>query len=228
MVSQIPTNEQEAAMADTPTQDTGPTPEAIVRALFVKGYATPPLLAGAVLATEEQLAPVVAATQAEGLVTEARGMFQLTDSGKARGSELMDADRAQWGEQAANAALDAFIALDDRMKKTVTAWQMREVRGEQVINDHTNAAYDAKVLADFRFLHRNATEWITPLGEGLPRLSAYAVRLNDAADKVADGDHAYIASPRVDSYHSIWFELHEDLIHLAGRTREDEVASGRA
>jgi len=42
------------------------------------------------------------------------------------------------------------------------------------------------------------------------------------------GDQRYVASPRVDSYHSIWFELHEDLIQLAGRTREDEVAAGRA
>ena len=42
------------------------------------------------------------------------------------------------------------------------------------------------------------------------------------------GDGRYVASPRVDSYHGIWFELHEDLIQLAGRTRADEVAAGRA
>ena len=44
----------------------------------------------------------------------------------------------------------------------------------------------------------------------------------------AGGDGRYVASPRVDSYHGIWFELHEDLIQLAGRTRADEVAAGRA
>jgi hypothetical protein len=37
-----------------------------------------------------------------------------------------------------------------------------------------------------------------------------------------------VASPRVDSYHSVWFELHEDLIRLAGRTRSAETAAGRA
>jgi hypothetical protein len=26
----------------------------------------------------------------------------------------------------------------------------------------------------------------------------------------------------------VWFELHEDLIRLAGRRREDEAAAGRA
>ena len=45
---------------------------------------------------------------------------------------------------------------------------------------------------------------------------------------VEDGEHSYIASPKVDSYHSIWFELHEDLIQLAGRTREEEMEAGRA
>jgi pyruvate,orthophosphate dikinase len=45
---------------------------------------------------------------------------------------------------------------------------------------------------------------------------------------VRAGDHRFVASPRVDSYHSVWFELHEDVIRLAGRTREDEVAAGRA
>ena len=42
------------------------------------------------------------------------------------------------------------------------------------------------------------------------------------------GDQRYVASPRVDSYHGVWFELHEDLIALAGRRRADEVAAGRA
>jgi pyruvate,orthophosphate dikinase len=32
----------------------------------------------------------------------------------------------------------------------------------------------------------------------------------------------------VDSYHGVWFELHEDLIQLSGRTREEESAAGRA
>jgi pyruvate,orthophosphate dikinase len=69
---------------------------------------------------------------------------------------------------------------------------------------------------------------LEPLPRGLPRLELYRTRLERAAGLVADGDHQYIASPRLDSYHNIWFELHEDLILLAGRTREDEVAAGRA
>jgi pyruvate,orthophosphate dikinase len=105
---------------------------------------------------------------------------------------------------------------------------MREVDGEQVLNDHADADYDAAVLRRLADLHAKARAWIEPLYERLPRLASYGRRLGAAAAAVAGGDGMYIASPRVDSYHGIWFELHEDLIRLAGRTREEEVAAGRA
>jgi pyruvate,orthophosphate dikinase len=59
-------------------------------------------------------------------------------------------------------------------------------------------------------------------------LSAYGVRLGRAIERAGAGDPRFVASPRVDSYHGVWFELHEDLIQLAGRSRADEVAAGRA
>jgi pyruvate,orthophosphate dikinase len=59
-------------------------------------------------------------------------------------------------------------------------------------------------------------------------LSAYGVRLGRAIERAVAGDPRFVASPRVDSYHGVRFELHEDLIQLAGRSRADEVAAGRA
>jgi pyruvate,orthophosphate dikinase len=141
---------------------------------------------------------------------------------------MLASDREAWGPAAAAEALDGFLALDGRMKTIVTAWQMREVEGQQVLNDHTDADYDAGVLAQLAQLHVDATAWLRPLLQGLPRLASYARRLDAAAAAAAAGDRLYIASPRVDSYHGVWFELHEDLIRLAGTTREEEVAAGRA
>ena len=59
-------------------------------------------------------------------------------------------------------------------------------------------------------------------------MADYRLRLGRALDQALAGDQRFVASPRVDSYHGIWFELHEDLIQLAGRNRADEVAAGRA
>ena len=113
------------------------------------------------------------------------------------------------------------------MKDTVTAWQLRDVDA-QVVNDHADAAYDAAVLDRLAGLHADATAWLGPLEAGCPRLADYGVRLGRALEAALAGDGRYVASPRVDSYHGIWFELHEDLIQLAGRSRADEVAAGRA
>jgi pyruvate,orthophosphate dikinase len=198
----------------------------VVRALFIKGFATPEGLAPAL--GEEETGAILDRTTADGVTELTGAMFQLTPDGKAMGAEMMASDRQAWGVENASKALDDFLPIDGRMKEIVTAWQMREVDGEPVLNDHTDAAYDESVLAEFASLHHDAAAWLRPLTEGLARLVLYVARLERAADLVADGNHAYIASPTVDSYHSIWFELHEDLIHLAERTREDEVAAGRA
>jgi hypothetical protein len=40
------------------------------------------------------------------------------------------------------------------------------------------------------------------------------------------GDTSWFTRPLVDSYHTVWFELHEELIGAAGLTREDEASSG--
>jgi len=52
----------------------------------------------------------------------------------------------------------------------------------------------------------------------------FAARLVRAAAAIAAGDGSMIASPLKDSYHTIWFELHEELIHLSGRNRATEEA----
>ncbi|HKF84468.1 MAG TPA: hypothetical protein VKB30_01675, partial [Candidatus Limnocylindrales bacterium] len=134
-------------------------------------------------------------------------------------------DRDTWGPEAATAALETFIDLDLRMKAIVTDWQMRS---PETVNDHTDATYDAEVLGRLAALHRDVQEWLAPLAAGLPRLARYGSRLGAAAEAAAAGNGKFVASPRVDSYHGVWFELHEDLILLAGRTRADEAAAGRA
>jgi pyruvate,orthophosphate dikinase len=178
--------------------------------------------------TADEVEAILNRMTADGLAELTGGMFQLTADGKSLGHEMMANDRKLWGAEQAAAALDGLVPFDLRMKDVVTGWQMREFKGRQILNDHTDADHDAAVLEAFAALHRDAAQWFQSLSKGLPRLADYERRLQRAADLVAAGDHDYLASPRVDSYHSAWFEFHEDLILLAGRTREEEVAAGRA
>jgi pyruvate,orthophosphate dikinase len=204
------------------------TPDDGLRALAVKGYATPEGLGTALLISPEDASAVLDRLVADGLAEMAAGSFRLTADGKAIARERIAEDAERWGLPRAEAALDAFLALDHRMKATVTAWQMREVDGEQTFNDHSDPAYDATVLADLAALHADALAWLGAQEAAPARLTAYRERLERANAAAQAGDQRYVASPRVDSYHSVWFELHEDLIQLAGRNRADEVAAGRA
>ena len=200
----------------------------VLRVLVVKGYATPEGIAMALCSSPDEASSILDRLVADGLAELAAGSFRLTPDGKLVGREKIAADTASWGMDSAEAALDAFLDLDGRMKEAATAWQMREVDGVQTFNDHSDAAYDAAVLARLGALHVDVSAWIRPLMAGLPRLGAYRDRLERAAAAAREGDTRYLASPRVDSYHSIWFELHQDLLLLAGRRRADEVAAGRA
>jgi pyruvate,orthophosphate dikinase len=217
-----------SAMADMPAASARPvTPDDCLRAIAIKGFAQLQGIADAVLSTADAVRPIVDQLVIDGLAATVAGAYRLTDAGAARAAELLAADRSAWGEPAAAAALDAFLELDHRMKDAVTAWQLRDAEA-QVLNDHSDPEYDRAVLDRLGVLHIDASAWLTPLRTAWPRIAGYGIRLDRAAEAAAAGDGRFVASPRVDSYHGIWFELHEELIRLAGRTREGETAAGRA
>jgi pyruvate,orthophosphate dikinase len=224
---ELPAGEQDVA-AEEPVEAAEVTDDDVLGWLHIKTISAVDTLASSLLTTEDVLQPVVDRLTEEGLLGRAAGSLLLTEAGTARAEELARADREGWGEGAAAAGLDDFLPLDQRMKTTVTAWQMRDVEGEQVLNDHSDDEYDASVLAALAQLHEETAAWLGSLGSAVRRFPQYLARFERAMAAVRGGDSRFVASPRVDSYHSVWFELHEDLIRLAGRTREDEVAAGRA
>jgi pyruvate,orthophosphate dikinase len=197
----------------------------VIRMLGIKGFAMTQGAADALLSTPDHVQPLLDGLLVDGLVASVAGAYRLTEPGKARASELVAKEAAAWGAERANAALDAFLGLDARMKDTVTAWQLKSA---DVVNDHADADYDRGVLDRLAALHEDAVAFTEAHENPTGRLAIYRERLRRALEAARGGDGRYVASPRVDSYHGVWFELHEDLIQLAGRTREDEVAAGRA
>jgi pyruvate,orthophosphate dikinase len=123
--------------------------------------------------------------------------------------------------------LDDFDPVNRELKAVVTAWQIREVDGRQILNDHQDRDYDRTVLARLAATDVSVQEWLNRYQDAW-LLNVFRRRLTRALAEVESGEHAWILSPRVDSYHSVWFELHEHLIRLSGRTRAEEAMSGRA
>jgi|DEB0MinimDraft_10_1074344.scaffolds.fasta_scaffold02159_5 surfeit locus 1 family protein len=70
------------------------------------------------------------------------------------------------------------------------------------------------LLAELRPLLGDLTTW-------RPRFGSYQQRF-DAALGEAATDPAWIESPRLDSIHTVWFELHEHLLATLGRQRATE------
>jgi pyruvate,orthophosphate dikinase len=222
-----PSSEPTRGPSRVPASDREVMPDDCLRAIAIKGFAPIQGVADVVLSTPENVGPILDRLVVDGLVARVGGTFRLTEQGAIRTAALRADEQAAVGLDRAVEALDAFLGMDRRMKDTVTAWQLRDVAG-QVLNDHADPAYDRIVLDRLAALHADALAWLGPREAAFARLAGYRVRLDRALAQALGGDQRYVASPRVDSYHAIWFELHEDLIQLAGRRRADEVAAGRA
>jgi hypothetical protein len=54
-----------------------------------------------------------------------------------------------------------------------------------------------------------------------PRLSWYARKLSAALERAEDGAHEWVSDAKIESYHTVWFEMHEDLLRLLGRERSE-------
>jgi pyruvate,orthophosphate dikinase len=160
----------------------------------------------------------------QGLCASAGGSLRLTAAGRARLAELLAEERAHADRDAVVAFYEDFCVFNADLKQTMTAWQLKR---EGVANDHQDAEYDHAVLQRLAQFHQRAGPLLQRLGRLSPRLAGYAVRLDRAAERIAAGDHGYVAKLIADSYHTVWFELHEDLISLAGLTREALVRAGR-
>lgn len=221
---------QEALTARQGTRKATGTADAgddLIRTLAIKGSAALDSLASAVLASPKEVQSALDRLVKQRLVERAQGAFRLTRGGKTKSRALLKADRNQWKSANASAALDAFHPFDQRIKETVTAWQLRDIGGKQVLNDHSDPIYDRRVLGRLTELHADIGDWASSLKEAPASIGQYRARL-DRALQAARSDHRFIASPLVDSYHGIWFELHEALILLAGRSRAEESGAGRA
>ena len=221
----------EVVAATAPDDEAGrraATAEDVVRALLVKGLVGVDALAIALGSSSDAIGALIDGLLSEGFAEPAADAWRLTRGGRLRAAELFSLERELLGRERAIDALDRFVELDRRVKETVSDWQLRSVDGAQAPNDHGDAGYDADVLDRLGTVHADAMTWLPSLSDSLPRFAVYRTRLERALDLARRGDGRYVASPRVESYHGVWFELHEDLIRLAGRTRSEEAAAGRA
>lgn len=197
----------------------------LLQAARLKGRATTPDLAAAAGLTEDDVTTRVQALLSAGEVEEVRGRYKLTPAGRAGLDALLAAERTQVDAAALATAYHSFDEHNAALKGLMTRWQLKD---EATPNDHTDPGYDAAVVADLVVLDAAFAPLLGHLVALAPRLGHYPTRFAAALEKIRGGDHSWFARPLVDSYHTVWFELHEELIGLAGLNRVDEAVAGRA
>jgi pyruvate,orthophosphate dikinase len=196
----------------------------LLRLAGLKGRASADVLGDALSLPAEVAAASYAPLCDQGLCTGIGGSLRLTREGRAKLAELLAEERAHADRNAVLAVYEDFCVFNHELKQIMTAWQLKR---EGAANDHQDAGYDHAVLERLADLHRRAGPLLRRLGELSPRMAAYGVRLDRAAERIDAGDHSYVAKLITDSYHTVWFELHEDLISLAGLTRDALARAGR-
>ena len=91
-------------------------------------------------------------------------------------------------------------------------------------NDHSDGAYDDTVRDRLDEVHSGIGPVLRRMAAVQPRLAGYRPRLQEALDRFDDGESNWLASPPMDSYHTVWMQLHHELILLLGLTRADDEA----
>jgi hypothetical protein len=195
----------------------------VLQAVRLKGRLSLDDLATTLGEGADDLAATVEGLTRSGLLVDGN-LLRLSPEGRVRLNELLAAERQQIDTAAFAAAYADFRAVNAEFKALVTDWQVKN--GQP--NTHDDADYDAAVVARLDNVHHRVAPIVAAAAAQLPRLSRYSAKLQAALDNVHAGETLWLSRPLIDSYHTVWFELHEELILAAGLTRESEAKSGDA
>ncbi|KAB8188982.1 transcriptional regulator [Nonomuraea phyllanthi] len=196
-----------------------------LHAVRITGFADTPALA-------RRYGLDAAETKETLLDAEARGWVEHTAFADAEGWSLTEAGRAENERQLAAELERAggagevrdvhreFLPLNALLLRACTDWQLRPAAGDRLaVNDHSDPAWDARILYELAGIDRALGPLIDRLGSVLTRFRGYDTRFTAALVRVRDGEVAWVDRTDVDSCHRVWFELHEDLIATLGIDR---------
>ncbi len=200
----------------------------VLHSLRVKGSAEPPTVADFTCLEVDEVEAHLASGVEQDHVQARKGPVQgygLTTPGRQHHGSWITGQLDRFGVRGqAQDAYGRFVEVNERLKVTCTAWQLKNTGGEPVLNDHSDEKYDRGVIRRLHDVHRAVEPICSSLASAIDRFDVYGRRLARALAKIDEGEHAWFTSPMLDSYHTVWFELHEDQILTLGLDRNNEGA----
>lgn len=200
----------------------------VLHTLRLKSFVDADIVAAAALLPDELVGQVLAGLASRGLVAHRDGRIRgwsLTTDGRREGERLLAEELDACGcRPVVRDCYDRFRALNEPFLRTCTRWQVREVDGLHLVNEHDDHAYDAAVVAELDEIDDAVQPVCQDLAAVLTRFAYYNGRFAAARVRVHAGDGDWFTAPMLDSYHTIWFELHENLLATLNLLRADESA----
>ena len=193
--------------------------------LKLKGFAEVPAVAAVSGLPEDHVGEELSAIGEEGLALRRDGRISgwvLTPAGKAHHKELLMADVEQSGHRDhVHANYTEFLVLNGLLLRVCTDWQVIDLEANE-LNDHLDPEYDEAVVLRLAEIHTQVTPICEALAGRLTRYAPYHGRFEVALTKVQSGLPEWFAKPIIDSYHTVWMELHEDLLATLAIERSSE------
>lgn len=194
----------------------------VIHGVRLKGFGEPPAIGAAVGLSESDVSGQLTALQTDGFVLRRDGRltgWALTKEGRVEQQRLAAAELDATGTRdAVRDGYERFLALNAGMLGLCTDWQLRG----DAPNDHGDPAYDADVIDRLRATDAGLAPILVDLAAALDRYGSYRPRFQNALAQLDAGALEYFTKPIIDSYHTIWFELHEDLLSSLGIERSQE------
>lgn len=201
----------------------------VLHAVRVTGFADTPAIAGRAGLDTDEATEVLLDAEAHGWVQHAafadlRG-WSLTERGRAENERRLAAELAEVdGADEVRAVHRDFLPLNGRLRQACTDWQLCPAPdGRLAENDHTDPAWDARVLYELTEIGHALVPLAGRLGVVLARFDGYHGRFAAALQRARAGEGRWVDGTDVDSCHRVWFELHEDLVATLGIDRGSEV-----
>lgn len=194
-----------------------------LHALTLRQLATAAQISEITGQAEDTVEPALESAVADGLVMAARGAYMITPAGRARLDEVYPIAFAELrASHDVAAAMDSFESgVNKQVLALTTEWQTVEVDGAATPNDHSDPDYDGRVLDRLGRVLEKTRKVLGPVAAADPLVDRFADRLDAALTRAEGGETDYVSGVRVDSVHTVWFQMHEHLLRLTGRERPE-------
>ncbi|MGR8950290.1 MAG: hypothetical protein ACU84Q_19775 [Gammaproteobacteria bacterium] len=194
----------------------------VMHGVAIKKHGTAAAIAGIIDRPVELVNAVIESAVAGDRIIDADGKYMLSPAGHMIvASEYSRFCGDLREDQGFVQAYEQFELINAELKQLITDWQTMEVGGKRVNNDHSDKDYDAEIIDRLGDLHERFEPILNRMVSTLARMKVYREKLELALENAEDGKIEWVSAADIESYHTVWFEMHEDLLRVLGRVRDE-------